>query len=600
LSTLHVEQKPSWLKKTWRKIFKPLDPRIKAELKKQRKPIVQGLVCVVITALLAAGMVPVIKWGIAAVQHKDLLTLAWLSALVVAIFAAKYWFTRGQTYYLSKAAALLTSDLRLRIFNKLERLPVSFFNEKRSGVIQSVITNDVGLYQNAVMIVRDSIDGPIRAIAAFAWVLVIQWQLAVVAIIFVPVLATVIQKNGKRMRIAQGDVQRDIAELQGMTQEALYGMRVIKAFSAEERVAKSYEVLVRNSYLSQMFAVKRLASLRPMVELIGAVALAVVLLICGWLAKNAALTVADIAAVLYAMDTINSGFRTLGYVNNTYNQVQAAADRIYGEVLNQPEEFIDQHDSKTLAQVKGRIEFRNVSFTYPDGTQALRNVSFAIEPGTSLALVGPSGAGKSTIADLLLRFYDPTEGDVLLDGENIRNLKLNWLRAQIGVVPQQTFLFAGTIADNIRLGAPDATDEELDAAARAAHADGFISQLPDRFQAQLGESGIGLSGGERQRVAIARAIVRKPKLLLLDEATSSLDAVSEKAVQEALDEIMHQRTTLFIAHRLTSAARADRILMLNRGEIVESGSHSELMRRNGAYAGMYHAFSSGVLDESLA
>jgi len=545
-------------------------------------------------------MVPVIKWGISAIEHKNLENLAWVSALVVAIFALKYWFTRGQTYYLSKAAALLTSDLRLRIFNKLQRLPVSFFNEKRSGVIQSVITNDVGLYQSAVMIVRDSIDGPIRAIAAFAWVWVIQWQLAAVAIVFVPIIAVVIQKNGKRMRAAQVDVQRDVAELQGMTQEALYGMRVIKAFSAEERVGKSYEVLVRNSYLSQMFAVKRLASLRPMVELIGAVALAIVLLICGWLAKNSALQVADIAAVLYAMDTINSGFRTLGYVNSTYNQVQAAADRIYGEILNKSEEFIDQKHSTTLPDVKGRIEFRNVSFTYPDGTQALRRVSFSIEPGTSLALVGASGAGKSTIADLLLRFYDPTDGQVLLDGTDIRDLKLSWLRAQIGVVPQQTFLFAGTIADNIRLGAPDATNEELDGAARAAHADVFIDQLPDRFQAHLGESGVGLSGGEKQRIAIARAIVRRPKLLLLDEATSSLDAVSEKAVQEALDEIMQRRTTLFIAHRLTSAARADRILMLNRGEIVETGSHSELMRQNGAYAAMYRAFSSGVLDESLA
>lgn len=579
--------------------LKPLDPRISAELKSQRKPIAKGLACVVGTALLAACMVPVIDIGVNAVQLKDVVLLSKLSAFVVLLFALKYWFTRGQTYYLSKAAALLTSDLRLRIFNKLQRLPVTFFNEKRSGVIQSVITNDVGLYQNAVMIVRDSIDGPIKAIGAFIFVCIAQWQLAVVAILFVPILATIIQRNGRKVKAAQTDVQRDIAELQAMTQESLYGVRVIKAFSAEERAASSYEVLVRTSYLSQMFAVKRLASLRPMVELIGAVALAIVLLICGWLAKTSNLMLGGVAAVLYAMDTINSGFRTLGYVNSTYNQVQAAVDRIYGEILDQPEEFVDRQHAQILNDVKGQIEFRNVSFTYPDGTEALRGVSFVIEPGTSLALVGSSGAGKSTIADLLLRFYDPTSGEILLDGVDIRDLKLSWLRAQIGVVPQQTFLFAGTIADNIRLGAPDASDGELEAAAHAAHADGFIENLPDRYQAHLGETGIGLSGGERQRVAIARAVIRKPTILLLDEATSSLDAVSEKAVQEALDEVMKDRTTLFIAHRLTTAARADRILMLSRGEVVETGTHSELMRKNGAYAGMYRAFSSGLLDESL-
>ena len=581
------------------KLFKPLDPRVKAELKRQRSPILKGLACVVITALISAALVKVIEMAIQAVGNKNLAELGKVSLLIVGAYVAKYWFTRGQTYYLSKAAARLTTELRLKIFDRLEKLPVTYFNEKRSGVLQSVITNDVGLYQNAVMIVRDSIDGPVRAIAALAWVIYIQWQLAAASFVFLPLIWLVIQRNGRKMKQAQANVQRDLAELQGMTQESLYGMRVIKAFSAEERVAVNYRWLANQTYNSQIKASKVVAALRPTVELLGAIALAAVLYLCGWLAKTGTLNVAQIAAVIYAMDLINGGFRTMGYVNSTYNQVQAAADRIYGEVLEQPEESLDEAEARELESVAGRIEFQDVSFTYPDGTEALEHVSFTIEPGTSLALVGSSGAGKSTIADLLLRFYDPTEGAILLDGTDIRELKRSWVRGQIGVVPQQTFLFAGSIAENIRLGAPEATEADIETAARAAHADVFVDDMPNRYQTTVGESGVGLSGGEKQRIAIARAIVRKPPILLLDEATSSLDAVSEKAVQEAIDEIMKGRTTLFIAHRLTSAARADRILMLHHGQVVESGSHAQLMKANGAYAGMYKAFSSGVLGENL-
>ncbi len=222
-----------------------------------------------------------------------------------------------------------------------------------------------------------------------------------------------------------------------------------------------------------------------------------------------------------------------------------------------------------------------------------------LDEGTSLALVGPSGAGKSTIADLLLRFYDPSEGQICFDGVDIKDLDTSWLRNQIGVVPQQTFLFAGTIAENIRMGRHDASLPDVEEAAIAAHVDAFASKLPERYDAYIGEQGNGLSGGEKQRVAIARALVRKPTLLLLDEATSALDATSEKVVTQALEEVMRQRTTLFIAHRLTTAARADRILYLRRGEVIECGPHKELMAKNGEYAALFRVFSNGVLDDGL-
>ncbi len=519
--------------------------------------------------------------------------------LVVFLFGFKYWFTRGQSYYLSKAAARLASNLRIKLYAKLQRLPVSYFGQKRAGSIQSVLTNDVGVYQTAVTIIRDSIDGPLKAIGALSYIFWTQWQLGLVTLLFLPPMAIAIQRNARKMKEAQRRVQSDLANLNAMTLESLQGTRVVKAFAAEEKMEAEYSGLVESTFNSQMRATRRNASLRPLVELIGAVALAAFLYVSGILAFHGVLQVADLFAMVYSLDVINQGSRNIASVNNTYAQVQAASERIYAEVLDVPEEHFESVGKQTLANPTGQIEFRNVSFAYPDGTKALNDVSFVLDTGTSLALVGPSGAGKSTIADLLLRFYDPTEGVITFDGVDIRDLDTPWLRKQIGVVPQQTFLFAGSIAENIRLGNAEASLSEIEEAGKGAHVDAFVSRLPERYDSHIGEGGSGISGGEKQRVAIARALVRKPTLLLLDEATSALDATSEKVVTEALEEVMKQRTTLFIAHRLTTAARADRILYLRRGEVVEQGAHRELMDKNGEYAALFRVFSNGVLDNGL-
>lgn len=353
------------------------------------------------------------------------------------------------------------------------------------------------------------------------------------------------------------------------------------------------------SFNSQMVAVNRVASLKPLVELIGAVALALVIYVGGHLALKGMLRVSDMAALALAMDTINQGFRSLGNVGNTMASVQAASDRIYGEVLDQPEQAEASAGELQPSDSKGTVEFDQVRFTYPDGTVALDRVSFKIPAGKSLALVGRSGAGKSTIADLLLRFYEPTAGRILYDGVDIRDYDLAWYRRQFGVVPQHTFLFAGSIEDNVRLGSETASDEEVRTALKLAHAEQFTDEMSERSSSELGERGTKLSGGQMQRVAIARAIVRRPKVLLLDEATSALDADSERAVTEALSEVMVERTTLLIAHRLTTAARADSILHLRGGRVIEQGSHKELVAAKGQYAEMYSAFSHGVMDDGL-
>lgn len=668
-----------------------LDPRIAAELKRQRKTIIKGLVCVVATSLLtvatlkltltaltaiedaaatrisqeslkltekqvepiaqnlgidkaklalavekarktadnldltreqiedvakgqgvnAVALAQEIEAARTAIQRQEtqdqvqirqdnaLRTLAFACIGVVALFGLKYVFTRGQVYYLSKASNRLATDLRQTLFDKLMRLPVQYFNTKRTGEIQSIVSNDVGVYQSAVMVIRDSIDGPIKAVGALAFVFYMQPVLGLIALMFVPLLSFVVNRTGRQIRDAQSQIQDDLASVTALSQEALSGARIIKSFSAEEQMRGLFDESAERQYQSQLTGARRIASLRPTVEFLGAVAIAIIMYACGHLAKADLLAVADIIVIVQALDIVNQGFKSITNVTSTYNQVQAAVERIHTHILDIPDERSERADARVIDNPRGRIEFKDVSFTYPDGTEALNNVSFTLEPGESLALVGPSGSGKSTIADLVLRFYEPTSGVVTFDGVPYPELKVNWLRAQFGVVPQQTFLFAGTIRDNLRLGRSEATDEEVERAAEMANAKPFIDDSPDGMETVLGERGVRLSGGELQRLAIARALVKDPKVLILDEATSNLDPMSEKVVTQAIEEVMDRRTTLFIAHRLTTAARATKILVIRRGEVLETGTHDTLMAADGPYAGMYRAFTSGILDGQI-
>ncbi len=521
--------------------------------------------------------------------------LALYCALVVAIFGLKYVFVRASAVLLSQAAASVTNRLRLRLFAKLQRLPIAYFGDRRAGAIQSVLTNDVGVYSGAIGVLKDSIEAPLTILVSLAFILWNAPLLAAVGLLFVLPMSAVIRRNGQKIKGSQTEVQNSLSDLSAVTSETLQGVRVVKAFAAERKVERDYEARLDATFAKGIENARVTASLRPLVELLGATAVASVLLLCGYLSYLGRLDLGNIVSVIFAFDRINQGLRSVTGMTSTLNAIDAATDRVHREILDVPDQVEDAAAGRTLESPKGRIEFRNVSFAYPDGTEALRDVSFTLEPGTSLALVGPSGAGKSTVADLLLRFYDPTAGTILFDGVDVRDLNLRWLRERIGVVPQQTFLFAGSIADNVRLGKPDATDAQVERAGGMAHVEEFVAALPAKYASPLGEGGAGLSGGQRQRVAIARALVREPALLLLDEATSALDAESERAVTEALDEVMRSRTTLFIAHRLTTAARASRILVLSKGEVKESGTHVELMDKGGAYAGLFAAFSGGVL-----
>jgi subfamily B ATP-binding cassette protein MsbA len=581
------------------------DPRIKKELVGQRRSILIGVASSGVAAALYGLTLPLVTQVIDILgklnqtkHYSDFQALLRTCGLFILVFLFRYIFVRFQTYYLAEAVAKLTTNLRRKLMSKLLRLPVTYFNEKRSGAVQSILTNDVNVFQSAVQILRDSVEAPIKAIVALIAIVIIQWQMAVVTFLLLPVLGVIVHQNSKKMKRAQTQVQIDLAEVGAVTQETLQGVRVVKSFGAEDQMDVQYGSLTERSLRSQLWAAKLVAKLRPAVELLGATGLILAFVVGGWIALNHEMKASSMATLAIALDWINQGFKGMSGLSSTYSSVQAAADRIYGEILDVPEPP-EHSGTKQLHTVSGRIEFRDVSFAYPDGTPALHRVNFVIEPGTSLALVGPSGAGKSTIADLLLRFYEPLSGQILLDGIDIKELDARWLRSQIGVVPQQTFLFAGSIDDNLRLGAPTANEEQIGKALRMAHAENFTAEFRERNLPVLGERGVKLSGGQMQRVAIARALIREPAILLLDEATSALDAASETAVTEALQEVMETRTTLFIAHRLTTAARATKILLLKRGEVVETGSHRELVEKDGEYAALFRLFSAGVLEDGI-
>lgn len=570
--------------------FFNLDPRIKYHLWKQKPLIIKGVfyggLFSVITALFGLYIEVVVK----AIKDKDLEQLKWLSLGVIGIYVIKYFITRAQFYYLNLADVELTTDLRKHIFNKLQRLPINHFNEKRSGDIQSVFTNDVNVYQNAIHMINTMIEGPIRVIMGFVTIIKIQPTLSLVTVSAIPFMAWAIQLNGKKIKIAQTNVQSSLAELTAGTQESILGIRVIKAFNIHSYISQRFQQNLSHYKKNQLESINLLSVLKPSVDLIGATAIAIAIYLCGYLVCKNQLSIEGVTGFMFGLNVINQGAKMIGEINQNLSQIHSATDRIYSQILDVP--LLDEESVSLILPSSsglGKIEFCDVSFIYPDGTPALSHVSFVIEPGKTAALVGPSGAGKSTIIDLILGFYRPTSGKILYDDVDITSINRDWYASQLATVPQQTFLFAGTLRDNIVFG-EKYTDKEIQQALEVANAQ-FVQNLPQKTQTIIGERGTKLSGGEAQRIAITRAVIKSPNFLILDEATSNLDAQNEKLVQEALEQAMQRTTCLLIVHRLSMAARTDSIIVLNKGCIVEQGTHNQLSVSNGLYAKMVSSYT---------
>jgi ATP-binding cassette subfamily B protein len=562
--------------------------RVWGYLSRQRAALFITLALVVATTLL--GLLGPYLLGRAIDQYilkGDLPGLAHLLLLMLAAYLGTSLLTWLQSYVMAGAAQRTVRDLRSDLFAKLQALPLRFFDQRAHGDTMSRLTNDV---ENINLVLSDSVtqllSGVLSLIGVAAAMLWLNWHLALLSI-GSTVLLTITLNRWIVSRTREGfrAQQATLGTLNGLIEETITGQRVVKAYRREATVIEQFDAanadLRRAATQAQTFS----GFMGPLMNAVGNLSIAVVAGGGGWMAVQGLASVGTIASFINYTGQFG---RPLNNIANLYNTMQAAvagAERVF-EVLDEPVET-DAPDALPLAKIQGDVVFEDVHFSYERATPVLQHVSLHAEPGQVVALVGPTGAGKTTIVNLLTRFYELDSGSILVDGQDIRRIKKEDLRRQLGIVLQDTYLFSGTVLDNIRYGKLDASDAEVIAAATLANADQFIHRLPQGYATPLSERGSNVSQGQRQLLAIARAILADPSILILDEATSSVDTRTEQHIQEATRRLMAGRTSFVIAHRLSTIRDADQILVINHGEIVERGSHVELLQQEGFYQRLY-------------
>ena len=507
-----------------------------------------------------------------------------IALLLFAVFLVQAAFNYVRIYALAVVGEGVVADLRRSVYDRIVRLPVPFFDGRRTGEITSRLTSDAVVVQSTVSSsAAQALSQSITLIGGVILLVVISPLLSLTVLTFLPVVIIAAAVFGRRLRRISTLFQDEIAEANAMADESIASIRVIKWFTAEDDVAARYDSVIRDSYTIALRRARLRALFVPVVTFVALGTLAVVLWVGGRLVLNGDLTPGQLVSFLLYTLIVASA---IGSFTGLYSELQealGASQRIF-ELLDEPVE-VPRHAAPVAPAVReGSVRFDGVSFSYPGrNIEVLSVVDLAIAPGETIALVGPSGAGKSTLTQLIPRFYDASSGEVLIDGIDVRSQDLASLRGGMAAVPQEVLLFSGTIAENLRVGRPGAAESELITAAETANAHDFIAGFPDEYETVVGERGVQLSGGQRQRVAIARAVLADPGILILDEATSSLDADSEALVQDALERLMQDRTTIVVAHRLSTVRAADRIVVLAAGSIVEEGTHDELVAAGGLY-----------------
>jgi len=502
----------------------------------------------------------------------------------------------GQTYIVSFVGQSIIYDLRDRMFRHLQRLSFRFFDSMATGRIMSRLMSDVDAINQLVSAGLVSLFADsLVLVTIMATMLWMNWRLALVSFITIPTLVLVLRGFRGWMRDAFMTMRRRAADMNAHLAEAIAGVRVTQAFGREARNQADFDVLNQRFRQANLGAVRVWAAMMPSIELVSAFGVTLVLWYGGVLLRGgtADVTVGQVAAFILYLNRFFMPIRDLSQVFNVFQAAVVSAERV-AELLDQQPEIVDRPGARDLPRVAGRVEFRNVVFGYEPGQVVLKGINLRAEPGETIALVGPTGAGKSSIINLLARFYEPQEGQVLVDGVDLTTVTQRSWRSQLGIVLQDTFLFSGTIRENIRYGRPDATDAVVEAAARAVGAHDFIMRLERGYDTQVHERGAKLSVGQRQLIAFARALCANPAVLILDEATSNIDTHTESVIQSALQTLLRGRTAFVIAHRLSTIRSADRIYYIEDGQVAEEGRHEDLLARDGRYARLYREQWEGV------
>ncbi|MEI7555843.1 ABC transporter ATP-binding protein [Candidatus Chlorohelix sp.] len=517
-----------------------------------------------------------------------------ITMILLLVFAFQAFFIFLQSYLLNNAGERIVNDLRVKLYSHLQTLSLGFFNERRTGELMSRLTNDVTMVQNAVTTnLISAAQSLLTLIGAIVMIVTRDWRMTLLILALIPILTVVAITVGKRIRFHSNEVQKHLGETTTILEETISNQKTVMAFTRENYEIDRYKSGIGLVYAAAMRRIRLQSGFVALITFLSFSAIIVVLWFGGQQVLDGHLTPGELVSILIYMGVVAGPIGTLTGLFSEFQKALGGAERIFN-LLDEPAAVTNLPNAKPLTQGTGDMRFEEVFFDYDERSSVLRGVSFEAKQGQVVALVGPSGAGKTTIANLIPRFYDPKAGRITLDGHDIRDVTLKSLREQIGIVPQEPVLFGATIFQNIAYGRLEANRAEIEEAARGANAHQFIEKLPDGYETLVGERGVKLSGGQRQRIAIARAILRNPRILILDEATSSLDNESESLVQDALDRLMKDRTTIVIAHRLTTIEKADKIVVMDKGELVEEGTHENLIERQGLY---YRLYTRNFQDE---